>query len=390
MDAPDYASVLRALRDDAPTVVLEAVTAVAKSLGATDVVAYLADFGREMLLPVPDSSAHVELPAPEPVAGSAAGQAFVERRLVVATLPEGSRVWVPLVEGSECTGTLALTVGGDLDSATASRCEELGMLAGCAIALAARSTDLYNLVRRRKAMSLAASMQWDLLPPLRLEVPEVVSSGTLEPAYDVGGDCFDHTVNGVDLDVVVMDAMGHGLASSLLSALALGAYRHDRREGQSLEVIHERLDSVVASHLRGQAFVTGNVARLGLRTGELRFVNAGHPPPLLVRRAKVVGELACRPSLPWGLGGGLVAVAEEVLRPDDAVLLYTDGVIEGRSPAGEPFGLDRLIALVERAAGAAQPSSLLTHLVHEVLAHQDHKLRDDATLVWISWRGPSP
>ena len=58
----------------------------------------------------------------------------------------------------------------------------------------------------------------------------------LEPAYDVGGDCFDHAVNGPTIDVAIMDAMGHGLTSSIISSLAVGSYRHDRREGQSLAV----------------------------------------------------------------------------------------------------------------------------------------------------------
>ena len=66
------------------------------------------------------------------------------------------------------------------------------------------------------------------------EDPQVSSSGMLEPAYDVGGDCFDHSANGFAVDVAIMDAMGHGLGSRLISSLAVGSYRHDRREGQPL------------------------------------------------------------------------------------------------------------------------------------------------------------
>jgi serine phosphatase RsbU (regulator of sigma subunit) len=264
------------------------------------------------------------------------------------------------------------------------------MLAGYGISVAARYTDLYNLVRRRKAMSLPASMQWDLLPPLNLKVREASSCGALEPAYDVGGDCFDHSVNGLNLDLVVMDAMGHGLGASVTSALAMGAYRHDRREGQSVATIHGRLDRVIAKQFDGETFVTGQIARLALARGELQLVNAGHPAPLLVRGGRVVGEVACRPSLPWGLGGPLEERVTIGLQPGDAVLFHTDGVVEGRSPAGEPFGVDRLVGIVERVlARGGPPPSLVQDLVGEVLSFQERRLRDDATLVWLTWDGTS-
>ena len=61
-------------------------------------------------------------------------------------------------------------------------------------------------------------------------------AGLLEPAYEVGGDCFDYALNGdVMLDVAVFDAMGHGLPSSIISGLAVGAYRHARRTGVPLD-----------------------------------------------------------------------------------------------------------------------------------------------------------
>ncbi|MHB1535114.1 MAG: PP2C family protein-serine/threonine phosphatase [Acidimicrobiales bacterium] len=390
LDTPDYGEALRALHDLAPTAVADSLSGLAHSAGAVDVVIYLVDFEQAVLTPLPARGSHVSLPVGEPVSGSVAGCAFTEQRLLSEPRPEGTRVWVPILEASDCTGVLALTVGVELDDALRARCEELGMLAGCTISLGARYTDLYNLVRRRKAMSLPASMQWDLLPPLRLKTPEVTSTGVLEPAYDVGGDCFDHAVNGFDLDLMILDAMGHGLSSSVSSGLAIGTYRHDRREGQSLAVMHQRLDQVIFSQFQGEAFVTGQLARLALRSGKLTWINAGHPPPLLVRGGRVEKALACRPSLPWGLGGPLEQQCTESLQPGDAVLFHTDGVTEGRSPEGEPFGIGRLIELVERAASSARRSSLiLRRLVHEVLSYQDQRLRDDATMLWVAWPGES-
>jgi serine phosphatase RsbU (regulator of sigma subunit) len=257
------------------------------------------------------------------------------------------------------------------------------------IAVTARQTDLFNLVRRRRSMSLPASLQWDLLPPLRIDAPEGYSTGLLEPAYDVGGDSFDHAVNGFTLDVAIMDAMGHGLDSSLTAALAVGSYRHDRREGQPLSVIHRRLDAALAARFAGRSFVTGQLAQLDLRTGVLTWVNAGHPRPLLVRHGRFVDALSCRPSLPWGIGSELAEQAEEQLQPGDVVVFYSDGVVEGRSAEDALFGLDRFITGIERAVASSVSADLvLRRIIHDVLSHQDDRLRDDATILWMEWGPP--
>ena len=89
----------------------------------------------------------------------------------------GTRVCVPVIEGSDCTGVLALTLEGSLDDTSARRCEELGMLVVRRFQ-SPPATPIFNLVRRRRAMTLPASIQWDLLPPLRLMTPEATSSGS--------------------------------------------------------------------------------------------------------------------------------------------------------------------------------------------------------------------
>jgi sigma-B regulation protein RsbU (phosphoserine phosphatase) len=80
------------------------------------------------------------------------------------------------------------------------------------------------------------------------------------------------------------------------------------------------------------------------------------------------------------------------LEPGDAVLCYTDGVIEARTPDGEFFGLDRLSDLTEREAASEQPAEeLVRRLVFAVLDYQVSELRDDATLLLVQWTGtPAP
>ena len=389
MDPFEFGPIVRSLQELAPSDIADGLIQLAPRIGASDATIYLIDFEQSTLYPVPDRGAHVESPIGIVTHGTLEGQSFVERRLVSKAGGGQTRVCVPVLEGSDCTGVVAFTLTDDLDDVGRRRCEEFGMLAGAAIAIAARYTDLFNLVRRRKAMSLPASLQWDLLPPLRLLTTEVTSSGVLEPAYDVGGDFFDHAVNGFAVDIAIMDAMGHGLPSSILSSLAVGSYRHDRREGQPLGIIHDRLDRVLADNFGGERFVTGQIARLDVRSGRLTWTNAGHPLPLHVRGGQVLRPLSCRPSLPWGLGGSLAEEAVQQLEPGDSVVFYTDGVIEGRPPGGDQFGIDRFVDIIEQASASKLPSDvILRTAINGVLEYQDRRLRDDATIVWLTWEVP--
>jgi serine phosphatase RsbU (regulator of sigma subunit) len=383
--------VLRAVQASDPTSVPDVVSRLAARFGGSDVVVYLVDFAQETLEPLPDRRTHAHVPVSEAVGTTATGRAFVDQQPVVVQRTEGARIWVPVVEGSDRTGVVAVSVERATDDIV-NAAEDLGVLAGYLIATHSRSTDLYNLRRRRRALSLAASMQWDLLPPLVLKTELVSLAGLIEPAYDVGGDCFDYAVNGTVLDLAIADPVGHQLRSALLAALCLGCYRHDRRENRSLEQIDRHLDDAVRSQFPG-AFATGQLVRLDLRAGTVRWANAGHPVPLLIRGGRVVGELEAEPGLPWGIKGHTpdrhLAVATASLEPGDQLLFYTDGVVEAHEWGGEQFGVDRLADLVgQQTSDQQEPEETVRRVVRAVLDHQGD-LADDATLVLVRWPGPA-
>ena len=374
-----------------PDSVPATIESLGGDIGASDVVVYLVDFGQQFLEPLGNYSAHNELPKSEKVASTMAGRAFLTQEVVTAERPDGIRMWAPICEGSDRTGVLALTLPND-DAPRVSAGADLGIIAGYLIAINARVSDVFNLHRRRQAMTLAASMQWDLLPPIVFRSPPVTLAGLLEPAYEVGGDCFDYAINWPVLDIAVMDSMGHGLNSAILAGLAIGCYRHDRRHGRTMEAMHKELDETVKSRYEGAAFVTGQLAQLNVETGRMRWTNAGHPLPLHIRGGQVIGDFACRPTVPWGLGmreEGPV-VAEESLEPGDGVLFYTDGAIEGRAATGGGLGLDRLVDLVGQTASDQLPAEEIVRLVgRAILEHHKSRLDDDATLLLVQWKGPT-
>lgn len=389
MGSPDYGAALNSILDASAVDISALLASAGAPLSARDVTVYLADFQGLVLQPLllgpvrPD-----EVLEEENVAASMAGRVFRTGQPLVAAHDPGVKVWVPLVERAERTGVVSLVVA-HVDDAVLEDCIRLGRFAGLLVRSFARTTDLLHLRRRGRSMTLAAGMQWDLLPPLTVRCAEALVCGRLEPAYEVAGDAFDYVVNDRVLHAAIFDGMGHGVESTLMTTLAIGAYRHARRAGADTESACQAIDQTVADRYGGEAFVTGAIARLDVDTGRLEWTTAGHPPPLLMRNTKVVSSLRCAPSLPFGLGGGCVEIAMEPLEPGDSVLFFTDGVTEGRSHAGEEFGAQRLADLWEKhSLSSHSADEVLRRLVEDVSTYNAGKLRDDASLMVVRWHGP--
>ncbi len=369
-----------------PDELVGAVAEVCGQAGFRGVGLYLVDQALQELVPVPaggglgavDADADADTLAVE---GSDAGRAFRSGATVEVDEGAGTRVWVPVTEAAERSGVLTL-VGRRLDAAELRWCADLGRLVAQLLRVRTRYTDVFTCVRRVQPMSVAAELQWTLLPPLDFATPGVAVAGMVEPAYDVGGDAFDYALNDGVLHVALFDSMGHALDASLVAGLAVGSYRNARRRGFDLAATVATIDEAVAVQHDGDRFVTAQIGRLDTRSGVYRWVNAGHPPPLIMRRGKVVDELRSPPRLPLGLGGEPGIEAERTLEEGDCLVVYSDGVTEARDPGGGYFGAGALAASLERAWGPPI-SEVARALVSDVLDHQQGPLRDDATLLLV-------
>src|ERR1700722_13093470 len=375
----DYSRALRVLSRGV-AVDLNRLLATART-PAWDPRVYLSDFSRQVLLPMSPGAAG------EPVAGTLPGRVFATGRTEVAGAGGHARVWVPVLEQTSRVGVLAVSVP-EAGAEMISQVELLGVFAGLVVAGLGQVSDIPRIRRQGQRMSLPASMQWDLLPPWTVRVPGATIAGILEPAYDIAGDAYDYADGDGILHFGVIDGMGHGIGATLLAGLAVGAYRPARRAGTPLPQIHAAIDKAIAGSYDDLSFATGLIGRLTVSSGRLDWTCAGHPPPLLLRGQRIVGELDCQSTLPFGLGAGAAPVSTVDLEPGDAVLFYTDGVTEAHAPGGEQFGLGRLSRAVEReSAGDYQPEELLRALIGEILGHHEGGLRDDATLLLVRWTG---
>ena len=375
--------------DDLPEMAMRA----APLLGATAMIIYLVDHQQRELLPLLGGTAPPR--APFNIDGTLAGRAFsLVTACVSDTGADGRRLWLPLIDGAERLGVLEVVTEATADAAVDDFMTVAAVLAELVVTRSFYS-DTVERLRRREPMRLAAEMLRAQLPPLTFSTGYLFISGVLEPAYDIGGDAFDYAVNGDIAPLALFDAVGHGSAGGMravmLASLALAAYRNARRAGDDLVETYHHIDNAVRDHDR-RGLITAVLAEIDQRSGLLRVISAGHPGGIVIRHGKVIKVLPTPTALPVALGDRRPPiVVEEVLEPGDHVLLYTDGIIEARSPAGEQFGVDRLTDFTIRAIADQLPLPETTRrLVHAILEYQDDRLQDDATVLLAQWRRPAP
>ncbi|CAA9213533.1 MAG: Stage II sporulation protein E [uncultured Blastococcus sp.] len=318
-----------------------------------------------------------------------AGRAFRTGEIVPSDRGNTPRLWVPIIDGADRLGVLEAGVpdGADLhEPALRDNCLWLARLLGYLIASMQPYGDQLERARRNRPLSASAELIWQQLPPLTAATDTFVLAGLLEPSYDVGGDVFDYALSETTVSLGIFDAVGHGMPAALMATSALAGYRSARRDARGVFDQARAIDDVISGTFPSSAFVTGVIAEVDLASGRLRYVNAGHPPPVLLRGGKVVKELTGGRRVPFGLATDGLTVAEEALEPGDWLCLYTDGIAEARDATGAWFGEERLMDFLTREISAGQtPPETVRRLTEAVLRHQGGLLQDDATVLLARW-----
>jgi hypothetical protein len=214
----------------------------------------------------------------------------------------------------------------------------------------------------RRELSQARAVQMALFPrPVRS--PELEFDYAYAPANEVGGDFIHASVDAKGrLDVVMLDVTGHGLASALTVARLSGEIERllaedpDIAPGAVLRALNRYVALTLAKH---SVYLTAVAVQADPATGEVRYVNAGHPPAWLRRGDGRVERLDSTTFL-LGVMPDADFCADEttlLLGPDDALVLVTDGIHEASDRASRQFGLERIAeCLASAPAGGAAPA----------------------------------
>jgi hypothetical protein len=358
-------------------------TAAGRALGV-GVAVLLIDHEHRSLVPLSAPTGSLQK-----VEGTMAGRAFRTSQILSSDRRDRPRLWVPLVDGADRLGVMEVQLSGSdelYDPALRQQCTWLAGLVAHLLASMEPYGDALERLRRHRPLAPSAELIWQQLPPLTAATDAFVLAGMLEPSYEIGGDAFDFALSERTVSLGVFDAVGHGLPAALMAAATLAGYRSARRDGRGVFDQARSIDDVISGTFPGSAFVTGVLAEVDLASGRLRYVNAGHPPPLLLRQGKVVKELTDGRRVPFGLDSKGLTVAEEILEPGDWLALYTDGISEARDAAGNWFGEKRLMEYLTRAIAAGQPPpETVRRLTQAVLEHQGGLLQDDATVLLARW-----
>jgi len=257
--------------------------------------------------------------------------------------------------------------------------EPLGILAlGGAIVYAFVHRVLFNerrLAGISQELETARRIQSSLLPRRMPEVRGLALDARYLPMADVGGDFYGFLAEDAErIGILVADVSGHGVPAALIASMVKVALAAQAEHASDPAAVLAGMNRVLHGNLE-RGFVTA--AYIYMDAERMTYASAGHPPTL-VRREGGVEELR-QESLPLGrFRKAEYRNGELRLAPGDRILLYTDGVTEAMSPAGEPFGDERL-----RDIAASSPDEILGHLNEWTARQPGEPLDDDVTLVVV-------
>ena len=245
-------------------------------------------------------------------------------------------------------------------------------------------------VQTAKELEMAKDIQLAALPNVFPPFPDESRFdiwASMETAKEVGGDFYDFYFTGQERVLfLVADVSGKGVPAAMFMMRAKTLLKSIAQTGKPLARVFEEANDALCEGNSSNTFVTVWAGEINKLTGHVTYVNAGHNPPV-ARRGGRVEYLKSRPSLVLGAMPGVRYSLNEIqLEPGDAIYLYTDGIVEQPNAAGELYGEDRLLKLLD---GCTQKrGAVLQTVIDDVRRHAAGvEQADDCTQLVICYRG---
>ncbi|MEU8463340.1 PP2C family protein-serine/threonine phosphatase [Streptomyces sp. NPDC029003] len=325
---------------------------------------------------------------PVSVHNSPQGRAFGAQEPYVSDLGTEVSLHLPVSVRGDRVGVLSAHFSAQAYEALAlGELQDIADALAHEILVAERDTDLFLQARRATRLTLAAEMQWQLLPGRSCSRPEYDLGAQLEPAYAIYGDSFDWSASAEHLTLTVNNGMGQGIEAALLTNLAVSALRNARRAGLGLVDQASLADQAVYGQYQGRQHLAMLLLRFSLDSGEVDIIDAGSPRIWRLRQG-VVEPIELEAQLPLGMFEDTVYTCQRFrVLPGDRLFFLSDGVYDVASPGGEPYSLHALTRAVI-STRLLPPSQVPRAMLEELSGHRGQiQAADDAMVVCLDWRG---
>jgi serine phosphatase RsbU (regulator of sigma subunit) len=357
-----------------------AETELAARVGAQAVSLLVADYSGRAIVRLDTSTwgkRVIELAETIDLAGTAYERVLRTQRAHV----DEHRLLVPVSVRGDAIGVLEVDLAAPPDDRVIAEVGAVALALGYVVVANRRYTDLFEWGQRTQPFSLAAEIQRRLLPgALSCEADQFSLSGWLEPANTVGGDTFDYALERNTLHLSITDAVGNDVNAAMLATVLVSSLRNGRRRRLSLDEQVRTANDSLARHSPVGQFVTGQVIRIDLLTGDAVMVNAGHPFPLRLRDGRVE-EIELDIDIPFGIyEGRTFGLQHFTLEPGDRVIFLTDGVLDRNSDQ-----VDAPATLLGTAG--LHPRQVVHAISDAVVRATGGDLKDDSTVLCLDWHG---
>jgi sigma-B regulation protein RsbU (phosphoserine phosphatase) len=232
-------------------------------------------------------------------------------------------------------------------------------------------------------MEEAVAVQRRLMPSGLPKIPGIDIAGRCQPAGAIAGDYFDVLQLGDKLGLCIADVIGKGLPAALMMSNLQAAVKVTAADWVKPSELSQRVNRLACRNGAVDKFISFFYALYDPEDGKLTYANAGHNPPIVIRKNGDTALLDSPDIVLGQMSEWQYHDSELILHTGDRVVFYTDGITEAGGDEGEEFGEERLRTLVRQRPGAGA-TELLAEITASVAAHCHNHFADDATCLILS------
>lgn len=278
----------------------------------------------------------------------------------------------------------ALIVGKPYKKIFTNRIDEIGILAHffnqVTKGFSEVSSDIKDRDRMIDELTIAASLQRDILPLSSPQVSGLQIIAKNKPASEVGGDIFNFITSKEKTYIYIGDVTGHGVAAALIMTMATSLISVFADSCGSAYEILVSVNRYIKRHIKRAMYMTMVMLSWDSKTEKLTYVGAGHEHILIYHAASGVCEAILSGGIALGMvpdNSKLIKEQEIACEDGDFIILFSDGIIEGRNIEGELYGLERLKRAVVEYAPQYSAEGVNHHIALDVSAFMKGHIQDD-------------